>query len=86
MGKLPWERERLPTPVFLVFPGGSAGKESTCSVRDLGSVPRLGRSPGEGNGYPLQYAGLENSNGLYSPWGCEESDMAEGLSLSNREK
>ena len=43
------------------FPCGSAGKESTCSTGDLGSIPRLGRSPGEGKGYPLQYFGLENS-------------------------
>ena len=43
------------------FPGGSAGKESTCNTGDLGSVPGLGRSPGEGKGYPLQYSGLENS-------------------------
>ena len=43
------------------FPGGSAGKESACNVGDLGSTPELGRFPGEGNGYPLQYAGLENS-------------------------
>ena len=43
------------------FPGGSAGKESTCNVGDLGSIPGLGRSPEEGNGYPLQYSGLENS-------------------------
>ena len=43
------------------FPCHSAGKESACSVRDLGSIPGLGRSPGEGNGYPLQYSGLENS-------------------------
>ena len=42
------------------FPGGSAGNESTCNVGDLGSIPGLGRSPGEGNGYPLQYSGLEN--------------------------
>ena len=41
------------------FPGGSAGKESTCNVGDLGSIPGLGRSPGEWNGYPLQYSGLE---------------------------
>ena len=54
-------RDRLPTPVFLGFPYGSAGKESTCNVGDLGSVPGLGRSPGEGKGYPLQYSGLENS-------------------------
>ena len=39
---------------------GSAGKEFTCNVGDLGSIPGLGRSPGEGNGYPLQYSGLEN--------------------------
>ena len=43
------------------FPGGSAGKEFTCNVGDLGLIPGLGRSPGEGNGYPLQYSGLENS-------------------------
>ena len=43
------------------FPGGSDGKESACNMRDLGSIPGLGRSPGEGNGYPLQYSGLENS-------------------------
>ena len=43
------------------FPGGSAGKESACNVGDLGLIPGLGRSPGEGNGYPLQYSGLENS-------------------------
>ena len=43
------------------FPGGSAGKESACIVGDVGSVPGLGRSPGEGNGYPLQVSCLENS-------------------------
>ena len=53
--------DRLPTPVFLSFPGGSAGKESTCNVGDMGSIPGLGRSPREGNGYPLLYSGLENS-------------------------
>ena len=40
---------------------GSAGKEATCNAGDLGLIPGLGRSPGEGNGYPLQYSGLENS-------------------------
>ena len=49
------------TPVFLGFPCDSAGKESSCSVGDLGSISGLGRSPGEGKGYPLQYLGLENS-------------------------
>ena len=43
-----------------VFPGGSVGEESTCNTGDLGSIPGLGRSPGEGNSYPLQYSGLEN--------------------------
>ena len=43
------------------FPCGSAGKESACNVGDLGLIPELGRSPGEGIGYPLQYSGLENS-------------------------
>ena len=48
------------------FPGASAGKESACNAGDLGLIPGLGRSPGEGNGYPLQYSGLENSMD-YSP-------------------
>ena len=43
------------------FPGGSNGKESASNAGDWGSVPGLGRSPGEGNGYPLQYSYLENS-------------------------
>ena len=53
----------LPFFIFfsLGFPGGSAGKESTCNAGDLGSIPGLGRSPGERKGYPLQYSGLENS-------------------------
>ena len=47
-----WRRDRLPTPVFLGFPCGSAGKESTCNVGDLGSILGLGRSPGGGYGNP----------------------------------
>ena len=43
------------------FSGGSDGKESTCDAGDLGLIPGLGRSSGEGNSYPLQYSGLENS-------------------------
>ena len=50
-----------PTPEFLGFLCGSAGKESACNVGDLGSIPGLGKSLGEGKGYPLQYSGLENS-------------------------
>ena len=49
------------TNSLLSFPCGSAGKESTCNAGDLGSIPGLGRSPGEGKGYPLQSSGLENS-------------------------
>ena len=45
----------------LGLPWGSAGKESACNAGDLGSIPGLGRSPGEGKGYPFQYSGLENS-------------------------
>ena len=56
VGKIRWRRDRLPTPVLLGFPCFSAGKESTCNVGDLGSIPGLGRSPGEGIGYPLQYS------------------------------
>ena len=46
---------------YLGFPCSSAGKESACNVGDLGSIPGLGRSPGEGNGYPFQDPGPENS-------------------------
>ena len=55
--------------VSMGFPGGSAGKESACNVGDLGSIPGLGRSLGEGKGYPLQDFGLENSMDCISPWG-----------------
>ena len=81
-------RDRLPTPVFLGFPGDSDNKESTCSVRDFGSNHGLGRSPGGGHGNPLQYSCLENPHGQkspvgYSPWGHKESAMTEQLSTAN---
>ena len=61
-------------------------KESACNEGDLGLSPGLGRSPVEGNSYPLQYSCLENSmnciHGLYSPWGRKELDTTEGLSVS----
>jgi len=60
----------------LGFPCGSPGKESACNVGDLGLMSDLGRSPGEGKGYPLQYYGLENSMD-YSPWGSKELDTTE---------
>ena len=59
----------------MFFNGGSAAKESTCNAGDLGLIPGLGRYPGEGEGYPLQYSGLENSMDCIV-------DMAERLSLS----
>ena len=72
-----------PTPIFLGFPCGSADKESACNVRDLGSIPGLGRSPGEGIGYPLQCSGLENPmDCMYSPWGPKDLDTTEQISLS----
>ena len=61
VGKIRCRRDRVPTPVFLGFPCGSAGKESACNARVLGSIPGSGRSPGKRKGYPLQYSGLENS-------------------------
>ena len=87
VGKVPWRRDRLLTPVFLGFPGGSDGKESTCNGGDLGSIPGLWRSPGVGHGNPLQYSCLENSHGQrsladYSPWSCKEFNMTERLSTA----
>ena len=67
--------------LFPGFPGGSDGKESVCNVGDLGLIPGLGRSPGEGKGYPLQFWPGE-FHGLYNLWGCKELDMTERLSLS----
>ena len=69
------------------FPGGSDGKESACDARDLGSIPGLGRFPGEGNGNLLQFFWLENPHGQrslagYSPWSHKELDTTEELALS----
>ena len=71
------------------FPGGLAGKESTCNAEDEGLIPELGRSPVGRLGNQLQYSCLENSHGQrsllgYSPWGCKESDMTEPLQLSTK--
>ena len=62
------------------FPCGSVGNESACNERDLGSIPGLGRSHGEGKGYPLQYSGLENSMDCIVH-GIAESETTEQLSL-----
>ena len=66
---------------MLCFPGGSAGKESTCNVADLGLIPGLGISLGERKGYPLQYSRLENFRD-FIVLGVAESDISERLSLS----
>ena len=69
--------------VFKLYPGGSEVKASACSVGNPGSIPGSGRSPGEGNGNPLQYSCLENpmDGGAQQvlPWGCKESDTTEQL-------
>ena len=67
------------------IPCGSAGKESACNVGDLGSIPGLGRSPGEGKGDPLQYSGLENSMSCIVH-GVTKSWTRLSLSLSRRGK
>ena len=73
--KIRWRRDSLPTLVFLGFPCGSAGKESTCNAGDQGSIPGLGGSPGEGKGCPLQYSGLENAMDCVVRGDCKELDM-----------
>ena len=80
--KIRWRGHRLPTPVFLGFPCGSAGKESTCNAGDQGSISGLGRSPGKGKGYPLQYSGLENSMDCIVHGVAMSQDTTERLSLS----
>ena len=72
------------------FSGGSDSKESACNAGDLGSIPGLGRSPGEGNSYPLQYSCLENPHGQrslagYSPWGRKGLDTTEQLSTAQQQ-
>ena len=76
----PLKKDRLPAPVFLGFPSGSAGKESACNAGDLGSIPGFGRSPGEGKGYPLQYTSLENSMD-YTVHGVKKSQTQLFLNL-----
>ena len=68
------------TKELLGFPGDSVGKESTCKAGDLGSIPGLGRSPGEGNCLPTPVFWPGDFHGLYSPWGRKESDTTEWVS------
>ena len=68
----------LSGPHFLLgFPGSSAGKESVCNAGYLGSIPGLGKSPGEGNSYPPRVLRPGEFGGWYSPWGLKQSDTAE---------
>ena len=80
--KIPWRSDRLHIPIFLGFPGSSAGKESACNVGDLGSIPGLGRSPEERERLPTPVFWPREFHRLYSPWVCKESDTTEWLSLS----
>ena len=76
-------QQRRPSPPHRRdFTESSVGKESACSAEDLGSFPGMGRFPGEGKSYPLQYSYLDNSMN-YSPWGDQQSDTTEQLSLSS---
>ena len=76
VGKIHWRRDKLSTPIFLGFLGGSAGKESACNTEYLGLIPRLGKSPGEGNWLITLVFWPRKFQGLYSPWGCKESDIS----------
>ena len=78
-----WRRDKLPTPVFLGFPGISAAKESACNAGDLGSISGLGRFPWRRESLPTKVFWPGEFQGLmYSPWGRKESDTTERLSLS----
>ena len=97
LGYSPWGCKESDTTERLHFffhcslglPRWLSGKESACNARDPGSIPGSGRSPGEGNGNPLQYSCLENSMrggtwwATYSPWGCKESDTTERLHFTS---
>ena len=71
------------TGVYLLFPRGSDGKESVCNVGDPGSIPGLGRSPGEGHGNPLQYSCLENPMDRGALWATVHEAARSQTQLSN---
>ena len=83
---MPQSSEDLMQPNIYLFKGGLpwwlSGKESTCSVGDLGSIPGLRIFPGEGKGYRTPVLWPGGFHGLYSPWGRKESDTIERLLLS----
>ena len=84
-GRVWWHR-LLFRWTHILFSGGSGSQESACNAGGTGSIPGLGRSPGEGNGNPLQRSCLTHPMDWgawlgYSPWGCKESDTTERLTL-----
>ena len=87
MSKFPFSyRESLigirpPESIMRDFPGGSVVKNPPANAGDAGSIPGLGRSPGEGKGYPLHYSGQKNSMD-YRPWGHKDLDTTDQFSLS----
>ena len=86
VGKMCWKMDKIPTPVLLGFPCGSAGKESACNARHLSLIPGLERSPWKRERLPIPLFWPRKFHGLYSPWGHKESDTTEQLSLSHRTK
>ena len=76
------EKNQRINVLALPFPHGSAGKEAHCNVGDLSVIPRLGRSPGEGNSYPFQYSGLEKSMDCIVHGVAKSLPPTECLSLS----
>ena len=87
IGKILWRRDKLPTPVFLGFPGGSDSKESACNVGDLALIPGLGKIPWRRawQPTPIFLPGVshgQRSLAGYSPWGLRESDPTERLSTA----
>ena len=80
---MPWRRNRLSIPGCMGFPGGSNGKESTCNSGDLGSIPGLGRSPGEGHSNSAQYFCLENPMDRGAWWATVQGLQRVGHNWSN---
>ena len=84
--KIHWRRDRLLIPVFLGFPGGSAGKESACNVSRPGFDPWVGKIPWSRGRLLTPVFWPEEFHAVYSPWGHKESDTTERLSLHSENK
>ena len=79
VGKIPWRRDKLLTPLFMGLPGGSDSKEAACNAGYLSSIPGLGRSPAGGHGNPLQYSCLENPMGRGDWWATVREVTESGM-------